>query len=963
VLLRVLEMVLPVRRGERQLTFTLFLHSLFAVGAFLTGRTVRDALFLAHSDRSQLAWMYVLSAVFVTASGLVYARLANRIRRDVMALTSALLFGGLFVLVWVLERVHFPAIYSVIYVYVEVMGALVLVQFWTLANELFNAREAKRLYGFIGAGGTFANILIGLIGARVATAFGTNALLIMCALLLFITGGASFAAGRLGRQRLFARAASGKPSPAARRSGGASRVINDSHLRTVAILSAVTFFTTTLIDFQFKVVAADRMKGDELAAYFSYFSAIVGALALVLQLFGTSRLLNRAGVIGSLAVLPVSLALGDAALLIFPTLWAASMAKGADTLFRYSVNDATTQILYLPVQAQIRVSAKAFIDGVVKPVAIGLAGISLAGYRLWMKGDPYRLAWFSLVLAITWVGVVMSMRSKYIKSLQDNLKHRRLDLESARHQVLDGNTNRVLERALASDDEQEVLNALALLPHLEKLELDQRVETLLEHASSQVRVKALEYYAHRQTMRFANSVFRRFEDQDPAVRAAAIDAFCAMGRDKAVRSVRPFLADPDPRIRSAAVTGMIRFGGLDGVLVAAEALKALIDNGDPVMRQHAAKVLGAIGVRNFYQPVLQLMNDSDLRVRREAVSAAGVLKSPEFVIPLIYRTQARETLREATQSLTAYGSTILNTLAKVLSNQLEDANIRRAIARVLGKLGTSEAVEVIARHLDEADEELRGVMYRSLARAVKGKRLLLKDVSPVKRAVDRELERAWRALHQLELLKLDTVPGANTPRDGEQAARALLASALMEKVKQVESRVFLLLAVLYPDADMEQISAGISDAAAADASRRRGNAVELLDNLLERDIKGRFLPLVEEIPRSERLKQVAERYPVPTVDADVMLVELTKDEAAWVRACAAWCLSESSQPAAQRDDILVLSVADANPLVREMALVALDRKAPDRATQLIAARLKDDAPLVRRQAAVLSASRAAAATG
>jgi hypothetical protein len=250
-------------------------------------------------------------------------------------------------------------------------------------------------------------------------------------------------------------------------------------------------------------------------------------------------------------------------------------------------------------------------------------------------------------------------------------------------------------------------------------------------------------------------------------------------------------------------------------------------------------------------------------------------------------------------------------------------------------------------------------MYRSLARAVKGKRLLLKDVSPVKRAVDRELERAWRALHQLELLKLDAVPGANTPRDGEQAARALLASALMEKVKQVETRVFLLLAVLYPDADMEQISAGISDATAVDASRRRGNAVELLDNLLDRDTKGRFLPLVEEIPRAERLKQVAERYPVPTITPDAMLVELTKDEAAWVRACSTWCLSEAT--AAQRDDVLELSVGDPNPVVREMALVALDRKAPERATPLIAARLKDDSPLVRRQAAALTARSAAVA--
>jgi ATP/ADP translocase/HEAT repeat protein len=952
-------MLFPVRRGERQLALTLFLHSLLAVGAFLTGRAVRDALFLAHCDRSTLAWMYVASALGVTLAGLAYARLATRLRRDVMALSTAGLFSILFVVAWLLERVvRAPWVYGAIYVYVEIMGALVLVQFWTLANELYNAREAKRLYGFIGAGGTLANIAVGLLAARVATTLGTSALLLLCAALLAGAAVASFSSGRMGRQRLFARAASGKPG-AAQRSGGAQRVLADSHLRAVALLSAVTFLTTTLIDFEFKVVAADRVSGDELAAYFGYFSAVVGVLALALQLFGTSRLLNRAGVIGALAVLPLSLALGSAALALVPSLLAASLAKGADTLFRYSVNDATTQILYLPVPSQVRVSAKAFIDGVVKPVAIGVAGVLLAAYRSFGGGDPYRLAWLSLLLCGVWIAVVLGLRRRYLTSLQENLKQRRLDLGEARHRVIDGSSSSALERALASADEQEVFNALSLLATLAKVSLDERVEALLEHRSPRIREKALEYYAQRQTMRFANSVFRRFEDPEPGVRAAAIDAFCAMGRDKAVRSVRPYLADPDPRIRSAAVTGMIRYGGLDGVLVAAEALKALIDDEDPVMREYAARVLGNIGVRNFYQPVLTLMNDPSLRVRRAAIIAASELRSPEFVIPLIYRTQSRETLREATQALTSYGPQIIPTLGKVLSNHLEDGNIRRAVARMLGRLGTSEAVEVIARHLDERDEELRGNMYRSLARAVKGRRLLLKDLRPVRSALAAEFDRAYRALHAAELLSLDATPGPNTPRSGPTAARALLCSALLEKVAQVERRVFLLLAVLYPDADMEQIAAGLYDAAASDAARRRGNAVELLDNLLDRDLKQRLLPLLEELPRAERLRQVALIYPPPQQSPQQALAALARDEASWVRACATWCLAETLADEASRDAVLEAAVSDPSALVRELALVSLDCKAPARAALLAEQRLRDEAPMVRRQAALIASRRAA----
>jgi ATP/ADP translocase/HEAT repeat protein len=956
VLARLLEMLLPTRPGEQRLTFALLLHNLFAVGAFLTGRTVRDALFLTHGDKDALAWMYVASAVAVTLTGLLYTPLASRVRRDRVTLVTASIFSGLFVLAWFAEQSRADWVYPAIYVYVEVMGAIVLVQFWTLANELFNAREAKRLYGFIGAGGTLANIFVGLLGARVALVFGTNSLLLLVALLLVGTAAASFAASRFGRQRLFARAATGKPNLAARRVGGASRVLGNGHLRTVALLAAVTFFTTTLIDFQFKVIAAREIPSNELAAYFSYFSVAVGLLALCMQLFGTSKLLNRAGVIGSLALLPASLAMGDLALIIFPTLWAASLAKGSDTLFRYSVNDATTQILYLPVPAQARASAKAFVDGVVKPLAIGLSGLALAGYRVFLGGDPYRLAFASVIFTGAWLVVVNALRSHYIRTLAENLKNRRLDLESARHKVLDGNTNQVLLRALESLEPREVLNALALLPHLDNVQLDSRVEALLDHREPQVRTAACEYYARRQTMRFANSVYKRFEDPDPGVRAAAVDAFCAIGRDKAVRSVRGFLNDADPRIRSAAVIGMIRYGGLDGVLVAAEALKMLIEHPDPVMREHAARVLGAIGVKNFYQPVLGLMNDPDARVRRAAINAAGVLRSPEFVIPLIYRTQSIETLHEAVDALTLFGNAIIPTLAKVLGNHLEDPHIRRAVARVLGRLATTESVNVITHHLGEPDEELRARMYKSLARAVRGRRMALSDPKPVNDALMRELERAFETLHQAELLGLGNGPGPDTPLRGEPAARALLASALAEKVAQAERRIFLLLAVLYPDADMEQIYAGIHDATALDAPRRRANATELLDNLLARNVKRRFLPLLEELPRAKKLELVAEMYAPRPRDARAVLTELARDETAWVRACAVWCLSqlEPTQGAADLAELLASSTADQNPVVRESALVALSRAAPMRAREIAESRLRDEAPVVRRQAAIIT---------
>ena len=944
MLLRVLELLFPVRQGERRLTLLLLLHNLFAVGAFTAGRSVRDALFLAHADRGALAWMYIASAATVALVGLVYAPLAARVRRDRMALGSAVLFASGFAFFWLADRGGMPSAHHLLYIYVELMGALTLVQFWTLANELFHAREARRLYGLIGSGGMIANIVIGLLTARIATSLGATAILWLCAVLLVGCAAAAFLAGRFGRQRMFARATGKATSAKGRAFSGLGRVLSSGHLRAVAALTVITFFTTNIVDFQFKVIAAESYPRDQLAAYFGYFSAVIGVLALGLQLFGTGRILSRFGVVGALAILPSALGAGSLTLAFLPALWSASLVKGGDSLFRYSINDATSQILYLPVAANTRASAKGFIDGVIKPAAVGLAGLVLLGYQTWFGGDPYRLAWVAAVLCGAWLVVVLGLRSRYVASLQDNLRNRRLDLENVSYRVRDGATHLALTRSLESGEPREVLNALEILPHFEDVQLDNRVEALLDHVLPEIRIAALDYYKKRQSVRFANSIFRRFDDPDARVRAAAVDAFCMMGKDKAIRSVKPFLGDPDAAVRSAAITGMIRYGGLDGVLMAADALKHLIGHADPVMREHAARVLGAIGVSNFYQPLLELMADPSPSVRRAAIASAGILKSSELVIPLIYRTRSPETQRDAIEALSAFGASIVPTLRKVMGNRLEDPSMRWAVAKVLGQIGTTDAVEVLENHLDEPEESLRGEVNRSLARAVKQTRYPPVNRTRVIDALDREFLRAYALLRATEVLQLERGPASSA---------ALLHSALSEKGLAIERRVFTLLAVLYPEAEMERIYSGIREASTEDAPRRRANAVELLDNLLSRELKRKLLPLSDDMPLSRKLEAIAGVLEIPTPTRDEALVALCRDETAWVRACALHHAIELRHSGL--DGLLAEALDDAWPVVRETALVGYSRTWPERAAAIADRRLRDEAAVVRRQAERIAA--------
>ncbi|MFT3836442.1 MAG: hypothetical protein QM723_05535 [Myxococcaceae bacterium] len=161
---------------------------------------------------------------------------------------------------------------------------------------------------------------------------------------------------------------------------------------------------------------------------------------------------------------------------------------------------------------------------------------------------------------------------------------------------------------------------------------------------------------------------------------------------------------------------------------------------------------------------------------------------------------------------------------------------------------------------------------------------------------------------------------------------------------------------------MENIYAGIHDASAADAPRRRANAVELLDNLLDRELKKVFLPLLDEIPRAERLKQVEQFVALPKKAPPELLADLCKDETAWVRACALWCSSEAVSPPPGANELIETAVGDANAIVREISLVSLEKKLPERAHALAEKRLRDEAPFVRQQAALITARKAQLST-
>src|SRR5437660_6690649 len=181
---RALEAGLRIRPGEQRRVALMAAYAASAVGAVVVGRSLRDALFLANVPRERLAGMYVWSSLAIVLVSYGYARIADKVRRGTLNSACAAISAVLCAAFWAAFNLGGGGtfIYYALYIFVEAMGSLVVIQFWTMANDVFHAREAKRLFGLIGGGGTLANVVLRLLIAGEAKSFRpTHPLWIMVA--------------------------------------------------------------------------------------------------------------------------------------------------------------------------------------------------------------------------------------------------------------------------------------------------------------------------------------------------------------------------------------------------------------------------------------------------------------------------------------------------------------------------------------------------------------------------------------------------------------------------------------------------------------------------------------------------------------------------------------------------------------------------------------------------------------
>src|SRR5215469_10425804 len=154
----------------------------------VAGKAARDGLFLLYHGPESLPAMVAGAAGFSIVLSLASGQFLHRHSPRAFVPWAFGVSGALLLAeAWLLAAS--PALASVIiYLHMAGIGAVLLSTFWSMLNEEFDPREAKRNFGRIAAGGTVGGLLGGLAAERAVAWTGSNGLMLLLAGLQLVSG-------------------------------------------------------------------------------------------------------------------------------------------------------------------------------------------------------------------------------------------------------------------------------------------------------------------------------------------------------------------------------------------------------------------------------------------------------------------------------------------------------------------------------------------------------------------------------------------------------------------------------------------------------------------------------------------------------------------------------------------------------------------------------------------------------
>ncbi|MCK5329434.1 MAG: hypothetical protein KAR36_12590 [Candidatus Latescibacteria bacterium] len=914
-----------LRKEEEHRAALMFGYIFLIIAALLVVKPVRNSLFLTEFGPEQLPYAFILSAAVSALVAFLYARLASRFVLNRL-IEGWLVFSTLCLLAsWVMLHNGVQAgwfIYA-FYVWVAIFGVISASQFWLLANYVFNAREAKRVFGLLGAGGIAGAIFGGYLTKYLAPVLGTDHLIFLCVGFL----GACLLLLRLiwtkPVQRSVRESHSEKHRGASSADGGnpIKLILQSRHLTYLAGLIGVGVLVANLVEYQFNAIASGAIRNeDQLTAFFGFWYSNLSILSLTIQLFLTGRVLRLFGVGASLYFLPGAVFIGALSVLFIPVLGAAVLIKLCEGAFKQSINKAGVELLALPIPSGVKNRTKTVIDVFVDNAATGIGGVLLLLLTVTFGLGVRHISLVIMGVIIVWGVVILLARREYLHSFRLAIEKRTINIEDPSINLNDASVWPIIQRVFEGSNARQIATLLRVAENTAYDRIAPFFERLIRNPSGEVKARVLRMAISTPEVDLTEQAQILVRHTDSEVRVGAIKYLCCTSSDQAA-VFEIFLRDEDLRVQTAAIIAAAEeyrdHPSIREEIDIVRAYKEVFDrNGTAALSApevsflavSAAEVIGIAQVPELNSFLHKLLEHASMDVLGAAVISAGHTRAPEFVPKLIQHLGAKGVRRNARSALAQYGEEVIDALVPVLHDPDASEDGLYGVTRVLSMIESQRSVDVLLEHTDEADPKSRFEMIKALNKLRTRVSSLTFDAKRIESLIIKEV----KAYYDLLAIRRSVNTHADSDR-GDRPAHCLLERAIQERLDKNLERIFRLLGLKYPPDDMYNAYRGI----VSRPLKRKANAIEFLDNLLDHPLKRWIIPMIERPSTEEGIQLFPSPYKPPALSGADALTLLLEGEDHWLRACALFLIAELREP--ELRTAAVRHTRSALPIVRETA--------------------------------------------
>ena len=883
--------VFNLRKGEERIVILILIFSFFQYFSVALFFIAANAIFLAEHSVKDLPLILMATALMLYVLGVLFNVLQKVFSARQIILAEVIMLLAITLLLrlgFITQAVGWLG-YALIISH-RVMADYVEDGFNKLALLLFDVRQGKRLFGIVTSAEIPASILGYLTASTVVPYIGTANLLVISGVTLAISLIFLF-------MIVYAKNLVVIPDD---NDDEAANIPNEQSLvkrffKTEFIFSlSLTVFCSvvafSIIEFAFlSRVDAQYKNQVEIVKFIAIIFGIGQVAAFIVKTFLYNFIQRRFGVQVSLFVLPFALAAISVATLFetffsnstFLFLWTWVVIMFVNETLRSSLYNTSFLSLLQPLTRKIKIQGFVIINN-VELVAIFAGGLLL---YVTYDNDADLLEYSYMLLAAVgcWIFVIPQVNKLYLSSLEEVLRKR--VVEGGVVEMDNPQTISVLHNKLKSEHAGEVLYALDILSKDNLLQSSEVFHDLLAHPLQEVRRDA---YAKIELLRLhdlRDKVKERIMvEEDVEIKKVAIEAYCFLGESSIIDEIIPLLDSPEREIRIGALVGLIKFGGINGIIVAGQRLMECINSPDPEVRAFSAHVIGEVGIKNFYHPLLKLLQDDHPSVRKEALKASGKIRHPELFESMIEGLRSNAGFEAAMHALVRTGEDVLNALIPELYRHEEHPTHFRRIIYVMGRIGGKKATDVLKEKLYYKDVEVRNQILYSCAQC---KFVPSRDDKPqIIRIIHAELADAAWFLNCVEVL-------SGALRWIKESDIALVVSAVHIELYHIKRRILFLLSFLYNSREILQIWESIQ----MKNRERTANAIEIVDVLAPKELSSLILPLLEDFPIQQQIRILNAKYNAPKLTLDKYLQTLLTGEDSpsvipWTRATAAFAIRQ-----------------------------------------------------------------------